>query len=87
MRGRTLASSVPALGLEAGDRLEPSPHLTDVADFSSVSGGEANAAKSTLPHPPRHTHKPGIEEGLLVQAGSPRFYVTRAGIEVSRGLL
>ena len=34
--GRVLQCAVPSLNLEAGDRLEPSPQLCDVAQFSSA---------------------------------------------------
>ena len=34
--GRVLQRAVPSLNLEAGDRLEPSPQLCDVAQFSSA---------------------------------------------------
>jgi len=36
VRGRTLGQGVPEFGLEAGDRLEPSPHLPAVGEFSAI---------------------------------------------------
>eukprot|EP00959_Pyramimonas_sp_CCMP1952_P340660 7134928-Pyramimonas_sp.AAC.1 len=36
VHGRTLARGVPEFGLEAGDRLEPSPNLPDIGEFSSI---------------------------------------------------
>ena len=36
-RGRALIRAVPQLGLEAGDRLEPSDALPDVADFDNLA--------------------------------------------------
>ena len=36
-RGRALIRAIPQLGLEAGDRLEPSDALPDVADFDNLA--------------------------------------------------
>ena len=36
MGGRTLGADVPSMNLKAGDRLEPSIQLVDVADFSAT---------------------------------------------------
>ena len=38
-RGRALLIDVPGLGLKAGDRLEPSPTLVDVAEFDRLPVG------------------------------------------------
>lgn len=35
-KGRCLTANFPALGLKAGDRVEPTPELRDVADFDSL---------------------------------------------------
>eukprot|EP00969_Alexandrium_andersonii_P363509 15462118-Alexandrium_andersonii.AAC.1 len=35
-KGRALSKAFPHLGLERGDRLEPSPYLPNVADFDQL---------------------------------------------------